>query len=480
MIKKLLLILSFVLFVFASLFAQKIEYNKKNSMMLIDKVEVAKLEISKDAEKHQVYTFTDLKSDATLVLTGATPGQQPEYYIVSSTLSDKKSEIIFEMVSFTLNQTSAIMNLMVKKYQFFTAAGMDQRAITDFLYVEKRDYSNAKSETANTALQTQLKVDSLAPVYKDNRVVSKNTGELLAVLENTNDGGFLIKDERNNLVARARRDVQGAGAISITTYILNTYDDKQYELKADELSTAKTTAINCLITYDYLGKGVNSYMIKKPQLAAAESQNNRIRSEFRKGKFVTGILTLEDGKSINGRFEIDFRAILPDGTEYPLDDMGVMAPRYKNAVHHYLDDKNKERKRDYREKQMKSFKVINSNIPDYDEFYCKIEYKPEQSNGMGLTSGILKLGGVKLADKIEVFAYRVSDLPKTTLYAGNQRLFIVDKKRDQTVIELRPKTFRDQLKLVVADCPAIEEKLATCEYTRASIGQLIKEYNDCE
>lgn len=201
---------------------------------------------------------------------------------------------------------------------------------------------------------------------------------------------------------------------------------------------------------------------------------------FRKGRSVMGVLTLEDGSTIDGNFDIDFRAILPDGTEYPFDDMGIMAPRYKNAVHHYLDEKNKQRTKNYRENQMKSFKVINSNIPEYDEFYCKIEYQPEQSEGLGITSGLLKLGRAKKMSTIKIFAYRVSDLPKTTLYAGNQRLFLIDKKRDKAIIELLPETYQDQLKLLTADCPTVETKVAACEYTRASINQLIKEYNDCK
>lgn len=478
--KKLALIFSFILLVFTSLSAQKIEYNKKKGLMSIDKVEVAKLEISKDAEQHQVYTFSDLKTGATLVLTGATPGKQPEYYIVSSTLSDKKSEMLFELVSFTLNPTSAMMNLVVKKYNFFTVAGMNEKAISDFLYVEKNDISAAKERAANISEQMQLKVDSLAPVFDGNRVSSKSTGELLAVFENVNNG-FLVKDERNNVVAKAKENVHGAGPISITTYILSTFDDKEYELKVDQLEAAKTTAIGCLITHDYLGKGVNSYSIKKPKLEALESGYNQKRIAFNKGKVVYGEMILNDGETLTGDFEIDFRAVLPDGTEYPLDDMGIMAPRYKNAEYQYFDEKSKKLKRKgYREKEIKSFKVIDPNNPDYDEFYYKIEYQIANPEGTGLTGGILKLGGISSSQKIEILVYRVSDLPKTTLYAGNQRFFIVDKKTDNTVKELHPKTFRDQLKVVVAGCPSVEEKVASCEYTRASIAELVKEYNDCE
>lgn len=480
MIKKVLLILFSIFLGSIGLFAQKINYNKKNSLMSIDKVDVAKLEISKDANDHQVYTFYDLKSDATLVLTGATPGKQPEYYIVSSTLSDRKSEMLFEMVSFTLNPTNAIMNLVVKKYQFFTTSGMNQKAITDFLYIEKRTQSDAIEKAENTAQQMQLKVDSLAPIFEGNKVTSKSTGELLAIFENINNG-FLIKDARNNVVGKAEKDVIGAGPIKTTSYILNTFDNKQYKLKVEEVETAKISAIGCLITYDYLGKGVNSYIVKKPQLDAIEKQNSQLNLAFRQGKSVQGILTLDDGETIEGNFEIDFRAVLPDGTEYPLDDIGIMAPYQKTAEHHYLDKNNKIKKRDYSERQMRSFQVTDSNNPDHEEFYCRIEYKPEQSGGMGLTKGLLGMGGIlKSPDKIKILAYRVIDLPKVTLYAGNQRLFIVDKRKDEIAIELQPNTYQDQLKLITADCPTLEEKAETCEYTRASIAQLMKEYHDCK
>jgi hypothetical protein len=450
--------------------------------MSVDKVGVAKLEISKDAEQHQVYTFSDLKSDAVLRLTGATSGKQPEYYIVSSSLSAQKSEMAFEMVGFTLNQTTAIMNLIVKKYQFFSATGINKKAITDFLYLEKKDFSNTKLENANTILQMKQKVDSLVPVFNGNQVISKSTNELLAIFENTNDG-FLIKDDQNNLIAKAKRNVMEAGPVNITTYILNTFDEKEYELKADEPISAKTTAINCLILYDYLGKGANSYIVKKPQLKALESQNTQMRLAFNKGKSVIGVLTLKDGRTIKGSFDIDFRAVLPDGTDYLLDDTGIMSPYAKNAVYYYLDENNKKKKKTYMDKEIESFQVIDSNQPAYDEFYCKIEYKPEISEGIGATSKLMTLGTLGMgrkSDKIEILAYRVSDLPKTTLYAGAQKLFLLNKKEGQTIVELQPKIFKEQLKQATIDCPTMVEKVDRCEYTRSSISQLIEEYNNCK
>lgn len=447
--------------------------------MSIDKIDVAKLEISKDANDHQVYTFSDLKSDATLVLTGATSGKQPEYYIVSSSLSDRKAEMLFELVSFTLNPTNAIMNLVVKKYQFFSTAGMNQKAISDYLYVGNKEQSEANVKAERIAQQMQLKVDSLAPIFEENRVISKSTGELLAIFGTTNNG-FSIVDAQNNLIGKAEKNVTGAGPIEMTTYILSTFDDKRYELKSEQLDEAKVNAINCLITYDYLGKGANSYVVKKPQLDAIEAKNNELRRAFRKGNYVTGILTLKDGKTIEGHFEIDFRAVFPDGTEYPLDDMGIMAPRYKNAEHHYLDKNNKEKRIGYRETEMSSFQVINYDNPNYEEYYCIIEYKPVESGGMGITKGLLKMGGVKSPDKIKILAYRVCNLPKATLYAGNKRFFVVDKKEGDSVVELTPEAYQSQLKLITVDCPALETKVEACEYTRASIAELIKEYNDCK
>lgn len=231
---KRLIIILFAALLSCSLFSQKIKIEKKTGVMSIDNVEVVKLKTGEDIKKHLVYIFSDLSSDATLTLTGATPGKQPEYYIVSSSLSDKTSEMVFELVGFTLNPTTAITNLIVKKYQFFSTAGMNQKAISDFLYLEKNDYSKGQTETKNTMQRMQHKVDSLAPIFKSNQVISKNTGELLAVFENIN-GGFLIKDDRNNVVAKAEEHIQGVGPIKVVTYVLKTFDDKEYELKADEL-----------------------------------------------------------------------------------------------------------------------------------------------------------------------------------------------------------------------------------------------------
>lgn len=472
--KKLFLLFSLILLIFTSLSAQKIEYNKKKGLMSIDKVEVAKLEISRDAEKHQVYTFSDLKTGATLVLTGATPGRQPEYYIVSSTLSDKKSEMLFEMVSFTLNLTNAMMNLVVKKYNFFTVSGINEKAISDFLYLEKKNISGAKEEFANLAEQMRQKIDSVNPVFEGNRVSSKNTGELLVVFERFPEG-FLVYNERNQVVGKLRESVY-AGISTTSKYVLETFDGKNYAIRVDQPEAAKTAAINCLITYDYLGKGANSYSVKKPQLEALESEYNQKRIEFNKGKNVYGEMILNNGKTLTGKFKVNFRGVLPDGTEYPLDDMGIMSSLQKNAEHQSFDEKSgKLRWKSYIEKEIKSFSVKDPNNPNYEEFYCKIEYKPENPEATGLTGGISRLAGMR-----RILVYRVSDLPKTILYAGNERFFIVDKKTGGTLKELHPKTFHDQLKLLVADCPSLAEKAASCEYTRASIAQLVKEYNDCE
>jgi hypothetical protein len=390
----------------------------------------------------------------------------------------------FVLVSFTLSTNSAISNLIVKKYNFFTPEGMNKEAIIDFLAREDTKHRQAYNEKLAQQKMIQEKIDSFAPSFKNDLVVvNKKTGEVIAQFEDKPDI-LLIKDQLGNSIAVLRSQTEKQGFQQISVYTLETYLKKTYALDAKNDQNAKTEAINKLILNDYLGNGANSYTVMKQQVDDANANAKQEAKEYEKAKRVTGLLTLNDGSTAEGDFEIDFREVMPDGTEIPYRRSGILSLDGKTAIYFYKDDKGKDKIKIYKEKQMQSFKVVKEEEPDYDEYYCKIDYihHPDQEKVVndGLDVGAL---GKNLLfgrpKKKTSFAYRVADSEKATIYTSEGKLFIADKKKDGEITELNPNTFRAQLKEIAADCPSVAENADSCQYTRLSIYNFIEEYSGC-
>jgi len=116
------IIILFAILISGTVFGQKIKIDRKTGKMSIDNVEVSKFSSSSNSEKQEVYSFTDLHSDDYVTLTMVKLGKDGEPFLqVTSSLSDKTSEMDYEIVNFTLNMNSAISTLIVKKYDFFLA-----------------------------------------------------------------------------------------------------------------------------------------------------------------------------------------------------------------------------------------------------------------------------------------------------------------------------------------------------------------------
>lgn len=499
--KKLLFILCVTL-ITGNTFAQKIGIDKKKGTMSIDKVDVARFQSSKNAEKQDVYTYTDLNSDASVTLI-MIKGDDPDNYFldVTSTLSDKTSEMGYELVNFTLSMNSAISNLIVKKYNFFNSSGMDKEAIIAFLDKEDKSRRQAVADKAAAAKAIQDKIDVFAPTLKNNTVVNKNTGELLAQFEPKN-GGVIIKDHLGNAFAVIKKsvvkesrepiDFPSLKKSSTESYAVETFMKQAYALDADTENGARVEAINKLILNDYFGDGKNSYILRKDEYEQAQEADKKRREEYEERSVVNGILTLEDGNTVEGKFKIDFRE-MADGTEAPAEAGTVVSLDGKTATHYYKDEKGKDKIKIYKEKQIRSFKVLKEDEPDYNEFYTKLAYIQEplpqkkadimDSDGSVNLLGVGKnlLGG-KPKDKTKTdIIYVGPDNTKTSLYFSGSNIFITNKNTKKTII-LNKENFESQLKDIAANCVSVIENIEnhSYEYSRKSILNFTDDLDNCK
>ncbi|MFB9078128.1 hypothetical protein ACFFLS_17545 [Flavobacterium procerum] len=117
-----------VLFVFCiSLFSfgQKIKEDK--DQILLDGTAIAKVEKDKTGTQ---FTYTSLSNPSVGIIanlkTYKIDAQNSKSWLVVTTLDgSRKSEVNFELMSFTLNYKKAVAELLAKKYNLFTANGID-------------------------------------------------------------------------------------------------------------------------------------------------------------------------------------------------------------------------------------------------------------------------------------------------------------------------------------------------------------------
>jgi len=497
--KKIMIILAAAL-ISGNMFSQKVKIEKKTNLMSIDNIDVARFSSSKNSDGQETYLFTDLKSDDFVKLTMVKLGKDETNFLqVVSSLSDKTSEMDYEIVNFTLNMSSVISNLIVKKYSFFTTAGMNKGAIVEFLNIENKNYQLAHEAKVREQQDVQGKMSAFAPSVKNAlTVVNKNSGKVIITLEDptgkydrykdlsTDYENFVIKDSEGNILGAVKK-IQSSDVFP--DYSIETYDKETYLLGKVTPSTIPMEVTKKLIYNDYLGDGEKSPTRLKQLRAsarAARAADEQVQAEeYNRRVNVNGILTLVNGTVLKGPFMVDFREtpegmVSQSGTIISLDG--------KTLTHYYKDEKGKDKAKIYKEKEIRSFQVIKEDDPDYDEYYCTIEYisLPEKSEVVTADGALSVIGlgknllGNKPKNK-KGLVYRAVDMPKTILYFSGNKIFVQDKKKEKTV-ELSKSEYENQLKEIALDCPVVIENINKHQYqlNRNSIYDFTKDYNECK
>jgi hypothetical protein len=495
--KKLLIILLATL-ISGSIFPQKIKIEKKTGIMSIDNIDVSRFSSSKNADKQDVYSFTDFHSDDFVSLIMIRLSKDEEIFLqVTSSLSDKTSEMDFDLVNVTLNTNSAISNLIVKKYNFFTPEGMNKEVIVQFLSLENKKHSQAHARATLEQQAGQDKINAFAPSLKNAlTVINKNTKEEIILIEDpsgrfnrykdssTDYANFIIKDHKGNVVAVIKKEQTSS---AFPAYFIETYDKETYPLGKVTPSNIPVEAAKKLVLNDYLGNGEKSpehiQQLKVVAQAARKEEALAKTEDYNRRVYVNGILILEDGKVLEGQFMTEFREtadgiVLQPGHIISLDG--------KTLTHYYKNDKGKDKIKIYDEKQIRSFKITKEGNPDYDEYYLKIEYLQLSEKADVIADDALNVVGLgknlllNKPKKKKALVYRAADMPKTTLYFSGNKIFIQDKKNNKTV-ELSKSEYEAQLKEIASDCPAIIENIENQKYKldRSSIYYFITDYNHC-
>lgn len=472
--KKLLFIL-FAVLVASGVSAQKIKIEKKTGLVSVDNVNVARIVSSKNAEKQDVYTFTDLNSDDWVTLTMVKLDKDGDSFLqVSSSLSDKTSEMDWELLTFTLSMNSGIANLIVKKHQFFTTDGMNKDAIVQFLDTQSKKHLRAHQQKVEARQAIQSEIDAFAPTFsgRDLSVINKNTGDILIKFEDptgrydryrnsdTDYAGFVFKDHKDNVIGLVRKSESRNG---LPSYSIETYDSKTYNLGEVSSTALPVEVAKRLILSKYMGEGENSLayrqQLEAEELAARRAKAQADEEEYDRRITVNGILTLDDGTVLDGIFKVEFRQT-PDGI-VKKEKGNIISLDGKTLRHYYQDEKGKDKVKIYKEKQISSFRVVKEDEPDYDEYYCTIEYQSD--------------GKTKKA-----LVYRIADMRKTCLYLAGNTIFI-QHKGNNTTLELTRRKFEEQLKTIASDCPSVIETVAKHEYMYHinSIHTYAEDYDRC-
>lgn len=137
----------FVLCVSMFSFGQKIK--EKDDQILLDGTAIAKVEKEKIGMR---FTYTSINNSngiiATLESYKIDNQNSRSWLVITSLDSSKKTEVNFELLSFTLNYKKAIAELLLKKYNIFTASGIDN---LDSFFAEERPSISAEIEKIKEA-----------------------------------------------------------------------------------------------------------------------------------------------------------------------------------------------------------------------------------------------------------------------------------------------------------------------------------------
>ncbi len=356
---------------------------------------------------------------------------------------------------------------------------MNKKAIQEFVDAEYNKYTLAHQEKQVQQQQIQSLIDAFAPVRKDDyTIVNKNTGEVIVEFDDGKPrnnfrsnslplANLKIKDHLGNLVAVIHENNERP---AFPVYWFHTYNDSIFKLdKSGPIQTVQMEAVHKLILNGYLGEGEHSIAFKQKQateiMAANKAAVKAAAEDFEKRVNVQGILTLTDGKVLEGDFRIEFRETIDGYVE-----KGNIANLDGKTIRHYYVEKGKNKSKVYKEKDIQSFQVINENDPDYDEYYCKIEYMHTPAKADIVTSdGALdafalgkNLFGNKPKKKTAL-AYRAVDMPRMALYlSGND--ILIQEKESGVITEINKQETNEQLKQIASDCPSVLEEIDNGKY----------------
>lgn len=194
------------------IYAQNVKFNK--DLFQVEGIDSGYVYDYKDnATGDEGYYFTDLSRKDTLWVIRR-DYNEGTFFDVSASFVNKKSEIDFDRIVFTLRGRNMIANIIVRNYHFFTTAGIDKERITTYLnapritrqdlfkrlreeprarMVSEFDWSKAGNETdqSRTYVEGLLELNNGETLNGNFTVYFRQTDDGLVRLDK--DGGFSLK-----------------------------------------------------------------------------------------------------------------------------------------------------------------------------------------------------------------------------------------------------------------------------------------------
>lgn len=408
-------------------FAQKIKIDKKTDIVSVDDTDAVKISETKYNGNEKQFVFTSLDGSDSMTFTEVLDEIGNHYFEVETSFNDKKSEIDYESVNFSLNDKSIISNLIAKKYGFLTTSGINKQALNSFLEIpfesKKERLAKAKAKQAETQTRREALLAKYNPVIeKDTIIKNEQTGQVLGKIllmpgakKSDQNPPYYFTDEEGNIIANLVYTF--SIKYSIPTYVINTYQGKEILLKSGQsVKDTRNSAVHELTARGFWGTEENAYSVwapKRRQWLEETKRDNTTRTD------VQGVLTTKKGEKISdGIFRVKFRQT-PDGMVREESGTWIdIDGSDKNITHFYQDDKGKNKTKIYKSKDIQSFAV--NRIDGVEEVYETIVYEYSASVVDNGELDVAKLGKSLLKkgkEKKEMLAYKNVSGSAATIYS---------------------------------------------------------------
>lgn len=135
--------------IFFTSFAQ--EFGFKKGIISVDKVPVAKLERTLKKTNKSEYVVTSIEGKKLIEMKEFWVGTAAYYHLLFVGDSTK-ADMLYELLTFTLNMEKSLAMQLVKEYKIFTKEGLNQPAITTMIAGSKSTLESVKASENKKAI----------------------------------------------------------------------------------------------------------------------------------------------------------------------------------------------------------------------------------------------------------------------------------------------------------------------------------------
>ncbi|WP_310555252.1 hypothetical protein [Flavobacterium sp.] len=397
-------------------FGQKIK--EKKDQILFDDVAIANVE--KDATS-TIFKYNSINNANGIIVTFKTfkidAQNSKSWLLVTNLDASKKTEVNFEFLSFSLNYKKAIAELLAKKYNIFTANGIEN---LDVFFDEKRPIISDEVEKLNVAkvsLQKDLANvnyfvftpqklifsgtipnDAFSSKYteqQNNEFMSKVVGMYAISMKQDSSPYPVLNVDISSLSERIlARAVDRGGKMVVALTESNATFVYTPTVRLDQNNSESVAKfVKELVEQTYMnGQKYITLMEAETLLAAKKEENKEKFAEAKKNSVniyeKNGYAVDDKGEKLEGKLSIDFEKIVVNNSGIvDLDGVGKMATIIAK------NEKGKLRFFNYKAKEGVYFSVINDDNTEtiYRAVLVKIDANQPKDNSvldLGSLSGL--------------------------------------------------------------------------------------------